>query len=82
VAWCGVPVSYRRAPRISPPTLTPDLQYFAYGILTLALELRDANRGRGENKRFNADEAFRVAPRPSNRLSARQNRVVLPIRVE
>jgi hypothetical protein len=61
VAWCGVPVSYRRAPRISPPTLTPDLQYFAYGILTLALELRDANRGRGENKRFNADEAFRVA---------------------
>jgi hypothetical protein len=42
-------------------TLTPDLLDFGYGILTLAMELRDANRGRGENARFNTDEVFRVA---------------------
>jgi hypothetical protein len=42
-------------------SLTPDLLDFGYGILALALELRDANRDRAANERFNTDEAFRVA---------------------
>src|SRR5277367_885753 len=48
------------APEFS-PTLTPDLLDFGYGILALALELRDANRERGETGRFDTAEAFRVA---------------------
>src|SRR5579872_7296057 len=43
------------------PSLTSDLLDFGYGVLTLALELRDANRSREPNQRFNTDEAFRVA---------------------
>lgn len=42
-------------------SLTPDLLDFGYGVLSLALELRDANRDREANQRFNTDEAFRVA---------------------
>jgi hypothetical protein len=42
-------------------SLTSDLLDFGYGVLALALELRDANRNREANKRFNTDEAFRVA---------------------
>jgi hypothetical protein len=42
-------------------SLTPDLLDFGYGVLALALELRDANRDRGVNQRFNTDEPFRVA---------------------
>jgi hypothetical protein len=42
-------------------SLTPDLLDFGYGILALGLELRDANRDREPNQRFNTDEPFRVA---------------------
>ena len=42
-------------------SLTPDLLDFGYGVLALALELRDANRNREINQRFNTDEPFRVA---------------------
>lgn len=42
-------------------SLTPDLLDFGYGILSLALELRDANRDRNADQRFNTDEPFRVA---------------------
>jgi len=42
-------------------SLTPDLLDFGYGVLALALELRDANRNREADRRFNTDEAFRVA---------------------
>ncbi|MGD0910062.1 MAG: hypothetical protein ABSA96_20960, partial [Candidatus Acidiferrales bacterium] len=42
-------------------SLTSDLLDFGYGILALALELRDANRARNPNARFNTDEPFRVA---------------------
>lgn len=48
------------APEFS-STLTPDLLDFGYGILALALELRDANRDRAAAERFNTDDAFRVA---------------------
>jgi hypothetical protein len=41
--------------------LTSDLLDFGYGVLVLALELRDANRAREADRRFNTDEAFRVA---------------------
>lgn len=43
------------------PSLTSDLLDYGYGVLALALELRDANRDREPNRRFNTDEAFRVA---------------------
>jgi hypothetical protein len=42
-------------------TLTPDLLDFGYGVLALALELRDANRTREPADRFETQEAFRVA---------------------
>ena len=42
-------------------SLTPDLLDFGYGVLALALELRDANRYREADQRFNTDEPFRVA---------------------
>jgi hypothetical protein len=42
-------------------SLTSDLLDLGYGILALALELRDANRARNPNARFNTDEPFRVA---------------------
>src|SRR6202167_2000864 len=42
-------------------SLTPDLLDFGYGVLALALELRDANRGREAKQQFNTDEPFRVA---------------------
>ncbi|MBV9268038.1 MAG: DEAD/DEAH box helicase [Acidobacteriaceae bacterium] len=42
-------------------TLTPDLLDFGYGILALALELRDANRSRAATDRFDTTEALRVA---------------------
>src|SRR5713226_6711518 len=48
------------APEFS-ASLTPDLLDFGYGVLALALELRDANRDREANQRFNTDEPFRVA---------------------
>lgn len=48
------------APQFS-STLTPDLLDFGYGILALALELRDANRERNAEEQFNTDDAFRVA---------------------
>ena len=43
------------------PALTRDLLDFGYGILALALELRDANRERAATAQFETDEAFRVA---------------------
>ncbi len=43
------------------PSLTSDLLDFGYGVLALALELRDANLNRETNQWFNTDEAFRVA---------------------
>jgi DEAD/DEAH box helicase len=51
----GVPDRMRSA------TLTPDLLDFGYGVLALALELRDANRERTADQRFETNEAFRVA---------------------
>jgi len=42
-------------------TLTPDLLDFGYGILALALELRDANREREGPEQFPTDDGFRVA---------------------
>jgi hypothetical protein len=48
------------APEFS-STLTPDLLDFGYGILALALELRDANRDRGAEEQFPTDDPFRVA---------------------
>lgn len=48
------------APEFS-ATLTPDLLDFGYGILALALELRDANRERTATERFETNDAFRVA---------------------
>ncbi|HEY5214755.1 MAG TPA: DEAD/DEAH box helicase [Acidobacteriaceae bacterium] len=43
------------------PTLTHDLLDFGYGVLALALELRDANRTRGAGTAFPTSDAFRVA---------------------
>jgi hypothetical protein len=42
-------------------TLTPDLLDFGYGILALALELRDSNRERPEQRQFETEEAFLTA---------------------
>jgi len=47
--------------RLRSDSLTPDLLDFGYGILALALELRDANRERESDQRFETNEAFRVA---------------------
>lgn len=47
--------------RLSSATLTPDLLDFGYGILALALELRDANRERAAEEQFQTNEALRVA---------------------
>jgi hypothetical protein len=46
---------------LTSPGLTPDLLDFGYGVLALALELRDANRTRGPEQQFETSEAFRVA---------------------
>lgn len=43
------------------PNLSSDLLDYGYGILALALELRDANREREPNRRYNTGESFRVA---------------------
>jgi hypothetical protein len=43
------------------PTLTHDLLDFGYGVLALALELRDANRTREPGTAFQTSDAFRVA---------------------
>jgi len=48
------------APHFS-STLTPDLLDFGYGILALALELRDANRERTAKEQFSTGDAFRVS---------------------
>jgi hypothetical protein len=45
---------------LNSPSLTADLLDFGYGVLALALELRDANREREENQ-FDTREPFRVA---------------------
>lgn len=42
-------------------TLTHDLLDFGYGVLALALELRDANRTRERSAPFATQDAFRVA---------------------
>lgn len=47
--------------RLNSATLTPDLLDFGYGILALALELRDSNRGRAAAEQFQTSEALRVA---------------------
>jgi hypothetical protein len=47
--------------RLRSMALTPDLLDFGYGILALALELRDANRERTGGERFETNEGFRVA---------------------
>jgi hypothetical protein len=44
-----------------PLQLTDDLLDFGYGLLTLGLELRDANRELATARQFATDEAFRVA---------------------
>lgn len=44
-----------------PPELTPDLLDFGYGVLALALELRDENRKRSPESRYQTTEYFRVA---------------------
>jgi hypothetical protein len=43
------------------PSLTLDLLDFGYGVLALALELRDANRTREPGASFPTSDAFRVA---------------------
>jgi replicative superfamily II helicase len=43
------------------PALTLDLLDFGYGVLALALELRDANRTRDRSAVFPTSDAFRVA---------------------
>ena len=43
------------------PSLTLDLLDFGYGVLALALELRDANRTRESGAAFPTSDAFRVA---------------------
>jgi hypothetical protein len=43
------------------PSLTLDLLDFGYGVLALALELRDANRTREPGAAFPTSDAFRVA---------------------
>ena len=43
------------------PSLTLDLLDFGYGVLALALELRDANRTRVPDTAFQTSDAFRVA---------------------
>jgi len=43
------------------PSLTLDLLDFGYGVLALALELRDANRTREPGTAFQTSDAFRVA---------------------
>jgi hypothetical protein len=43
------------------PTLTHGLLDFGYGVLALALELRDANRTREPGTAFPTSDAFRVA---------------------
>lgn len=43
------------------PSLTHDLLDFGYGVLALALELRDANRTREPGAAFLTSDAFRVA---------------------
>lgn len=47
--------------RLNSAALTPDLLDFGYGVLALALELRDANRERRPDRQFETGEAFRVA---------------------
>jgi hypothetical protein len=47
--------------RLNSAALTPDLLDFGYGVLALALELRDANRERQADQQFETGEAFRVA---------------------
>lgn len=47
--------------RLNSATLTPDLLDFGYGVLALALELRDANRERAAGEQFPTSEALRVA---------------------
>jgi len=44
-----------------PGTLTQDLLDFGYGVLALALQLRDVNRDRDVATRFPTEDAFRVA---------------------
>ena len=48
------------APKFA-PTLTHDLLDFGYGVLALALELRDSNRNQGPAGAFPTSDAFRVA---------------------
>ena len=47
--------------RLNSTTLTSDLLDFGYGVLALALELRDANRERRAGQQFATSEGFRVA---------------------
>src|SRR5437879_13288460 len=47
--------------RLSSTTLTTDILDFGYGILALALELRDANRDRADDAQFQKKEAVSVA---------------------
>ena len=54
----GVMPEGSRAP---PETLSADLLDFGYVVLALALELRDANTTRSEEKRFETKDAFEVA---------------------
>ena len=42
-------------------SLTSDLLDYGYGVLALALELRDANTDRQPDQRFSTDEPFRIA---------------------
>src|ERR1700722_15429075 len=42
-------------------SLTPDLLDFGYGVLALALELRDKNRERRPDQQFETHDALRVA---------------------
>lgn len=47
--------------RLNSATLTPDLLDFGYGVLAVALELRDVNRDRPADQQFAVSEGLRVA---------------------
>lgn len=47
--------------RLHADSLTPDLLDFGYGVLALALELRDANRELPAGEQFETSDGFRVA---------------------
>lgn len=57
-----------------PESLSGDLLDFGYGVLALALELRDANRTRVADARLKTTDAFEVAAEATRRNEVRSAR--------